>query len=342
LSGDVCVSAADCQSGNCTAGTCQSVARTFKAQLADTKSNKTDDILIHPRLNIVNFGATSLPLSEITLRYWYTHDGVALPQTMTCDQATVGCGNLTFTFTALSPTRTWSDYYIELGFNSGAGALNAGQTTNLQVSFRGASGNYNEIGDYSYDPNTANPEDWVWVTAYRNGALVWGVEPVPPGTAGIRREVWTNRDGNLVSDLTTDPRYPNNPTSTELWPMMETPRDIGDLYGTRLVGWITAPVSGNYTFWISSDDAGELWLSTDATAANKVKIAYVVDYAGYHDWTKYPAQKSALIALTAGQRYYIEALHKERYSGDYLSVRWQLPDGTIEEPIGSARLTPLY
>jgi hypothetical protein len=101
-------------------------------------------------------------------------------------------------------------------------------------------------------------------------------------------------------------------------------------------------VTGSYTFWISSDDASELWLSTDSSASNKVKIGSVVDYSGYHDWTKYASQKSAAITLVAGQKYYIEALHKDRYSGDHMSVRWQLPDGTIEEPIPASRLTPLY
>ncbi|MHC4283284.1 MAG: PA14 domain-containing protein [Planctomycetota bacterium] len=39
-------------------------------------------------------------------------------------------------------------------------------------------------------------------------------------------------------------------------------------------GFLYPPVSGDYTFWISSDDASELWLSTDDNPANKALIAF--------------------------------------------------------------------
>jgi len=37
--------------------------------------------------------------------------------------------------------------------------------------------NYNEANDYSYDPTKTSFADWNRVTLYRNGQLVWGVEP---------------------------------------------------------------------------------------------------------------------------------------------------------------------
>src|SRR5260221_1187399 len=46
------------------------------------------------------------------------------------------------------------------------------------------------------------------------------------------------------------------------------------------------------------------------------------------------------IALAAGQRYYMEALHKEGSGGDNVAAGWQLPDGTQERPIPGNRLTP--
>jgi hypothetical protein len=46
------------------------------------------------------------------------------------------------------------------------------------------------------------------------------------------------------------------------------------------------------------------------------------------------------IALTAGQRYYIEALQKDGGGGDHLAVGWQLPSGTLERPIPGTRLSP--
>jgi hypothetical protein len=69
-------------------------------------------------------------------------------------------------------------------------------------------------------------------------------------------------------------------------------------------------------------------------------IASVAGWASSREWTKEANQKSAPIALAAGQRYYIEALMKEGQGGDNLAVRWQLPNGTIEEPIPASRLSP--
>jgi hypothetical protein len=46
------------------------------------------------------------------------------------------------------------------------------------------------------------------------------------------------------------------------------------------------------------------------------------------------------VVLTAGKRYYIEALHKEGGGSDHCSVGWTLPDGTDERPIPGKRLSP--
>ena len=106
-------------------------------------------------------------------------------------------------------------------------------------------------------------------------------------------------------------------------------------------------MTGYYTFWIASDDNGELWLSTNDNPANKVKIAYVTSWTGSRDWSNAdnPTQQSAQIYLQAGQRYYVEALQKEGGGGDNLAVRWQLPDGSWENddstiPIPGIRLSP--
>ncbi|MDB6030146.1 MAG: hypothetical protein JWM16_484, partial [Verrucomicrobiales bacterium] len=58
------------------------------------------------------------------------------------------------------------------------------------------------------------------------------------------------------------------------------------------------------------------------------------------EWTKEANQVSSPIALVGGRRYYIEALMKEGAGGDNLAVRWQLPNGTIEEPIPGSRMLP--
>ncbi|MBI3854731.1 MAG: hypothetical protein HY293_03470, partial [Planctomycetes bacterium] len=98
--------------------------------------------------------------------------------------------------------------------------------------------------------------------------------------------------------------------------------------------------TGNYVFWIASDDQGELWLSTDEDPAHKEKIASVPDFTSSREYTKHASQQSKAIELKAGRRYYIEALQKEGGGGDNISVKWKLPNGAEEVPIPGHRLSP--
>jgi hypothetical protein len=70
-------------------------------------------------------------------------------------------------------------------------------------------------------------------------------------------------------------------------------------------------------------------------------IASVSGETKFREYTKYPTQQSVAIPLQGGTRYYIEALHKEGTGNDFISVGWQLPDGTLERPIGTNRLIPI-
>ena len=154
---------------------------------------------------------------------------------------------------------------------------------------------------------------------------------------GVLRELWSGVDGLAVVDLTSLPTYPNQPTSYDILNNFEGPTDSADSYGVRARAYIVPPVSGSYTFWIASDDNGELWLSTDETAARATRIATVPYWSPSRQFDWYPEQKSAPIQLVRGQRYYIEALVKEWGGGDNLAVAWQTPNAA-REVIGNANL----
>ena len=120
------------------------------------------------------------------------------------------------------------------------------------------------------------------------------------------------------------------PNLTDTLPSFEAPTNWADDYGTRLRGYITAPVTGSYTFWIASDDNSELWLSTNDNPANKVRIASVPTGRTRVSGISSQAKKSAAITLTAGQRYYVEALQKEGGGGD--NLRWAGPSRANRPP----------
>jgi M6 family metalloprotease-like protein len=161
-------------------------------------------------------------------------------------------------------------------------------------------------------------------------------------SGGVRREIWTGVGGTALSALLALPGYPKSPNVTGTLTSFEAPQNYGDNYGQRLRGYITAPTTGDYTFWIAGDDQCELRLSTDDHPGRAVLIAKVSGWSPYRGWTTAAEQKSALIRLDAGKRYYIEALHKEGAGGDHVSVGWQGPGitGDAERPIPGTRLTP--
>jgi len=165
---------------------------------------------------------------------------------------------------------------------------------------------------------------------------------VPAGTGGsgsILREYWLNVTGTTVQSLTSNAAYPASPTGSEQLTSFEGPTNIADNYGSRIRGYIHPPITGAYTFWIASDDAGDLLLSTDSTPANATRIAFVDSWTDPRQWTKLTSQRSASINLTGGQKYYVEVLHKEATGGDHFAVAWQGP-GIAQAVIAGNFLSP--
>ncbi|MEM9419617.1 MAG: PA14 domain-containing protein [Planctomycetota bacterium] len=164
------------------------------------------------------------------------------------------------------------------------------------------------------------------------------------GDGLINRDYWQDIGGSSITDLTTSgdyPRYPNGSdqlTSLQAvdWGGSGQTSDWLNSYGQKIAGYIVAPETGTYTFWVSGDDNAQLFLSTDSSTGNKSLIADVPGYTYQLEWDKYTSQKSADITLQAGEFYYIEMLHKEGGGGDHLAVGWRKPSdgaGTIPAEI---------
>jgi len=170
------------------------------------------------------------------------------------------------------------------------------------------------------------------------------------GSGGFLREYWNGISGSNISDLTSNANYPANPTSQEiLSTALEGRRNFGDNYGERLRAYLYPPVTGDYRFWLSSDDAAQLLLSTDEDPAHAVSILSVSS-SGYRQFDAFDAQgnptrRSAAITLQAGQRYYIEVLHKESTGNDSVSVAWNIPatasyPGEVRKLLAAQFLSP--
>lgn len=154
----------------------------------------------------------------------------------------------------------------------------------------------------------------------------------------LTRDEWRNIPGWSVDDAMKDPVVLGKPTATMLNKGAEAPRNYGQEYHQRMRGTVTAPVTGDYVFWISSDETSVLYLSPDDRKFRKKEIARVgygpadkgVYYTGYDTWTTYPKQRSMPVHLEAGRKYFIEAQHKQYHSVDHLQIAWQMPGGERE------------
>jgi len=173
-------------------------------------------------------------------------------------------------------------------------------------------------------------------------------------TGPATRIAVSTRDGSAIWDYTGAEAIPNDNVNN---------------YGRRMSGWFIPAASGNYVFFLSSDDDADLFLSTDATSATKRMIAQESNWSASREWTDSPttnltsaggsllSQKrsdqwtndtgtapfSAGIALTAGTPYYLEAVSHQGGGGDNLGVLAQVvgtPDPTNgAPPIPSSQLS---
>jgi hypothetical protein len=85
----------------------------------------------------------------------------------------------TFAVPVTPKTDAGADSYMEISFTSAAGSIPAGLTATIQNRFHknNYSGSYVQADDYSFNPAFTSFTAWDHVTLYRNGTLVWGVEP---------------------------------------------------------------------------------------------------------------------------------------------------------------------
>ncbi|MDX1384371.1 MAG: putative Ig domain-containing protein [Thermoanaerobaculia bacterium] len=174
-------------------------------------------------------------------------------------------------------------------------------------------------------------------------AFQWTILPAELGSGEIFREYWTGIAGSAVSDLTSAPAYPDAPSDSDFQTSLQMPSNWGDSHGTRLRGYIHPPLTGEYVFFIAADDTAELYLSSDDLPASASLIALVSAPTAPGQYDLLPGQESAPIPLVAGERYYIEVLHKENSGSDHLSVAWEIPgspvaviDGTYLSPLDFA------
>lgn len=141
-------------------------------------------------------------------------------------------------------------------------------------------------------------------------------------------EAWTDIPGKTVADFRNSDKFGQAADDALFLAHFEAPRRLYDQFGARIRGFLVPTESGLYQFYMSGNDAAELWLSSDSSVGNAKLIAEVPGPTKVKEWSKYPQQISAAIELVAGNRYYIEAIQKDNTGGDHLTVAWSQQTST--------------
>jgi len=123
--------------------------------------------------------------------------------------------------------------------------------------------------------------------------------------------------------------FPTSNTAATAY--VETPTWAnGDNYLARFDGWLLPPITGNYIFWIASDDHSEFRLSTvpeSTDLANMQRLCGRNGSATQRNYTANADQKSGEVFLEAGKAYFFYAIWRDGTGGDGCALAWSLPGG---------------
>ena len=176
-----------------------------------------------------------------------------------------------------------------------------------------------ENGSIRYLPATGYVGADTFTYTVRDGAGVQSTATVGIALHMVREERWSGQALYASQNWTAAA-----PAYAGYLGTFTTAQGVGDDFTRRLYGRIVAPVTGNYTFWLASDDGSRLYLSTDGTPDKKALIANRSGWSNFEAWEDANG-KSGTIPLQAGQVYYMEVHHCEGGGGDHVSVGWQPP-----------------
>lgn len=153
-------------------------------------------------------------------------------------------------------------------------------------------------------------------------------------TGTARLDQWINSPGLDLYDIPLG----NAPTSSSTVTEFRV-TGLAANTGARVRALLVPPTTGNYRFWMASDDQGVLDLSTTDSPAQRRRIANVATYSPDQGYDVFPEQMSGLIPLNAGQPYFIEGWVKQGGGVGHLSVAWSGP-GISRQVIPGSALAP--
>ncbi|OQP46263.1 hypothetical protein A4H97_31375 [Niastella yeongjuensis] len=227
-------------------------------QSQDGDNGQATNNSINPYLQLVNKGKASVAYGELTARYWFTAENYAGINTY-IDYAQLGNSKVKAKYVQLDQPRAGAYGYIEYSFDKTAGNLVAGGNSGvIQSRFANTDwSNFNEADDYSYAKNkTYTNNDHI--TLYRNGILVWGVEPVAV-TPEVKVKVYSQTQNGGKNSISTFVSINNEGN---------VPVAYGDL---SVRYWFTADGNSALNSWVDYAKIGNSNVLTSFNTVSPVK-----------------------------------------------------------------------
>ncbi len=147
-----------------------------------------------------------------------------------------------------------------------------------------------------------------------------------------------------MSLLTSDPRYPDSPDFTSFVIGLDSrsifPNDNHCGYGDHITGLFVPPATGNYYFYIRSDDWSQLYLNSAGT--DPLGSTIQAEETGCCEgFSAHSNTNLGAVPLIGGQQYDIETLHREGGGGDYVQAAFKL-DTDPGSPDALPPIPPAY
>ncbi|RYF55428.1 MAG: hypothetical protein EOO39_38010, partial [Cytophagaceae bacterium] len=148
----------------CTQNGCTSPAASFELTVVpttlsvlhrDADYGNLNNNIIKPYLQLANASGQAIPYGELTVRYWLTSEGNALPTNLAVYYAKLGAVNVKYV--PLSQPRQGALGYVEYSFPGGGSLPANGNSGPIENGIQKTDGSvFNESDDYSYQANYAN------------------------------------------------------------------------------------------------------------------------------------------------------------------------------------------
>ena len=181
------------------------------------------------------------------------------------------------------------------------------------------------------------------------------VTPVPFINGLVKREIWWN---NKTTRAAVEAGTAPAPDQTDYITKFDD-ENLGDNYVQRLSTWMVAPASGQYVFFVASDDDSDLFVSTNDKPAGLQKVCQEASWCGTREWLNDAERRSDQYSpdggvtvpwgppnyfgpLTQGQKSYIQMVQHEGTGGDNASANFSIVGSTTyPDPTANGQATRL-